>query len=398
MGKENAWMIWIYKTVVRVKSSLGWGTFSAFGNKVDYPNINSIETNDETIIAWSENQGQYAKYVKRAGSFRQTQPLSSNGTYVQLSNGSDLGNLKAIVFNIEDQPLYNLVRTTDDFTQEFGASGALGKETYVFDLSYGRSGVVEKNDVEFVFNVGDIFLNGETVNFIERADTLPVTNIAMLNSIVKTENMQLSSSSELLFSNYYYVARPELADSVLSDDFTVTFKSELVKSSTDEVIGVFDQITYSKYNVEKYDNPNYIIDCNGIEPGEYYFRLITEVNGESNPSLTNIEKDNITLDKANYKIVGFTGSTLPEEYALSQNYPNPFNPSTTIKYQLPTSSNVTIKIYDILGREVTTLVDEFKTEGRYEVNFIASSLESGVYLYRLEAKDFIDVKKLILLK
>lgn len=77
MGKENAWMIWIYKTVVRVKSSLGWGTFSAFGNKVDYPNINSIETNDETIIAWSENQGQYAKYVKRAGS------LQANTTFKQ---------------------------------------------------------------------------------------------------------------------------------------------------------------------------------------------------------------------------------------------------------------------------------------------------------------------------
>jgi Secretion system C-terminal sorting domain len=397
MGKETDGMIWIHKTVVRVKSSLGWGTFSAFGNKVDYPNINSIETNDETIIAWTENQGQYAKYVKRAGSFRQTQPLSSNGTYVQLSNGTDLDNLKTIVFNIDDQPLYNLVRTADDFTQEFGGGG-LGKQADVFDLSYGRSGVIEKSDIEFVFNIGDIFLDGETVKFIERADTLPVTNIEELNSFVKTENMQLSSSSELLFSNYYYVVRPELADSVLSDDFTVTFKCELVRSATDEVIGVFDQITYSKYNVEKYDNPNYIVDCNGIETGEYYFRLITEVTGESNPSLTNIEKDNITLEKANYKNVGFRGTTLPMEYALAQNYPNPFNPSTTIRYQIPQDGFVTLKVYDILGSEVAILVNEEKTSGRYEVNFNASSLASGVYIYRLTSGNFTASKKLLLLK
>jgi len=94
----------------------------------------------------------------------------------------------------------------------------------------------------------------------------------------------------------------------------------------------------------------------------------------------------------------FNGETLPVIYKLSQNYPNPFNPSTTIKFQLPSSGIVSLKIYDILGREITTLVDEFKTEGRYEVIFNASSLASGVYLYRLNVNDYVDVKKMILLK
>lgn len=94
----------------------------------------------------------------------------------------------------------------------------------------------------------------------------------------------------------------------------------------------------------------------------------------------------------------FNGESLPEVYELSQNYPNPFNPTTTIKFQLPSSGVVTLKIYDILGREVTTLVDEFKTEGTYEANFNALSLASGVYLYRINVNDYVDVKKMMLLK
>jgi tetratricopeptide (TPR) repeat protein len=93
---------------------------------------------------------------------------------------------------------------------------------------------------------------------------------------------------------------------------------------------------------------------------------------------------------------------LPTEYTLYQNYPNPFNPATTINYDLPKSGYVKLKIYDILGREVRTLVNTQQEAGRYKVNFSAiggaSSLASGVYLCRLESGDFISVKKMILLK
>ena len=88
----------------------------------------------------------------------------------------------------------------------------------------------------------------------------------------------------------------------------------------------------------------------------------------------------------------------PEEYTLSQNYPNPFNPITKIKYTLPTSGLATLKVYDILGREVATLVDEVTNSGIYFVDFDGSGFSSGVYFYRIEAGDFIDVKKMILIK
>jgi hypothetical protein len=91
---------------------------------------------------------------------------------------------------------------------------------------------------------------------------------------------------------------------------------------------------------------------------------------------------------------------LPTEFALLQNYPNPFNPSTVISYQLPVSSKVTIKVYDILGNEVATLVNEEKPAGVYNVEFgsKSSELSSGIYFYKLTAGDYVATKKMILIK
>ena len=89
---------------------------------------------------------------------------------------------------------------------------------------------------------------------------------------------------------------------------------------------------------------------------------------------------------------------IPTELTLYQNYPNPFNPSTTIKYQLPASSKVTFKIYDVQGNEVITLLNEEKEAGTYEVMFDAINYSSGVYFYRLQAGSFVETKKMVLMK
>lgn len=90
--------------------------------------------------------------------------------------------------------------------------------------------------------------------------------------------------------------------------------------------------------------------------------------------------------------------SLPSDYMLSQNFPNPFNPSTTIRYHLPEHLLVTIKIFNILGLEVVTLVNEEKPAGRYDVEFDASNLSSGIYFYRLQAGNFVVTKKMIFLR
>ena len=83
---------------------------------------------------------------------------------------------------------------------------------------------------------------------------------------------------------------------------------------------------------------------------------------------------------------------LPTVFSLEQNYPNPFNPTTTIKYQIPELSFVTLKVYDVLGNEIATLVNEEKTAGNYEVDFDATILTSGIYFYRLQSASFIETK------
>jgi hypothetical protein len=99
-------------------------------------------------------------------------------------------------------------------------------------------------------------------------------------------------------------------------------------------------------------------------------------------------------------------SEMPSEFKLLQNYPNPFNPSTNINYQLPADKYVSLKVFDILGREVATLVNEFKKTGSYSVEWNGNNLPSGVYFYRLVAssneplqtKSYTETKKMILMK
>ncbi|MEE9429587.1 MAG: NosD domain-containing protein, partial [Melioribacteraceae bacterium] len=91
-------------------------------------------------------------------------------------------------------------------------------------------------------------------------------------------------------------------------------------------------------------------------------------------------------------------SELPNEFVLAQNYPNPFNPTTKIRFSLPETSDVKLKVYNIIGEQVTTLVNNSMDAGVHEVNFDASSLSSGVYIYRIVAGNFSDVKKMILLQ
>ena len=88
----------------------------------------------------------------------------------------------------------------------------------------------------------------------------------------------------------------------------------------------------------------------------------------------------------------------PNKFVLEQNYPNPFNPTTIIKYQLPKSSYVTLKLFDLVGREISVLVDGLKEAGLHEVSLDGSRMASGVYFYSMKAGEFNSVKKLLLLR
>ncbi|MDZ7625231.1 MAG: T9SS type A sorting domain-containing protein [Ignavibacteriaceae bacterium] len=119
------------------------------------------------------------------------------------------------------------------------------------------------------------------------------------------------------------------------------------------------------------------------------------VDNDLQPGIYNYRLNQIDFDGTQEVVGELTiNISLPEQFTLEQNYPNPFNPSTTIRYSIPSSEFVTLKVYDVLGNEVATLVNEEKPAGSYEMNFNAAGLSSGIYFYALQAGSYTQTGKI----
>ena len=402
-----SWIVWntSVETQKRIATSRGtnWGTFQISGLEVNFVNNNSATSAvEKTVIVWSEGTvNPVSKWMKRTSTtYSNPATLSNSGIQSQVCSGTDYQYMSAMVFNNIAIPYYFLQSTTDfsvnDDEEDGGSFNKITDSDTI--VTFGRSGVVDINGIEFAFNIGDILVADSIVKFIEVPDTLVYSSFDELNAQTRTGNFILSPGTEFYFTNIYYTVEKSDPDSALTDTDVVNFKAELVNALTHQVEGTFDNITYNKINLAKYASIDYQVDGSGITAGEYYLRLATNVTGNAGYSLGNIINDNTTIAKKKYFQINFKGNGIPITYALEQNYPNPFNPTTTIRYQIPKDGMVTLKVYDILGAEVTTLVNEEKVAGKYEVNFNAGNFASGVYIYRMSINDYVNVKKMILVK
>ena len=126
-----------------------------------------------------------------------------------------------------------------------------------------------------------------------------------------------------------------------------------------------------------------------IEAGQIYIYRVQAYKSSVGSEYSNEVSLNLT---------GVKKEAIPREYSLSQNYPNPFNPTTTINYQLPISSYLTLKVYNLLGQDIATIFEGVQSAGNYSVTFDASGLTGGIYFYQLKAGSFVENKKFILLK
>jgi len=177
----------------------------------------------------------------------------------------------------------------------------------------------------------------------------------------------------------------------VSELSTDTLIIEGWNGSSKEYTGTFSNITTWQILALNYDNIN---------------KAVIKLEPSGNGGLTDFNFDNFLLDLST--VLEDSTILIPKSYNLSQNYPNPFNPSTVINYQLPQAGKVTIKIYDIIGNEVSTLVDGNKAAGSYSVTFSANggsasgenagSLSSGIYIYKMIAGGFVSSKKMMLIK
>jgi len=233
---------------------------------------------------------------------------------------------------------------------------------------------VQPNGTEVFYYISAVAISGRTI-------TKPLTAPEgyyhfKVSNIVPVELLSFAASS--------------IENTVTLNWSTVTetnnsgFEIQRLKDSKIEKLKVWEKIGFIRGNGTTTEPKSYSFVDKDITAGKYQYRL-KQIDFNGSFEYSNVIS--VELD-------------LPTKFTLEQNYPNPFNPSTIISYQLPKAGNVTLKVFDFLGREVAVLVDEEKAAGSYNVEFGVKSLElsSGIYFYQLKVGDYLETKKMLLIK
>ena len=381
----------------RYRNYGSWSSSSVYGNgtvqNFSINNAGYVSYQDVLGLGWSEQVSSgvpvYNNKAVKVGSSSTINTLSTSGKDIQINNSTGYSSMYVNSFKSSSLPYYFTL------SQPFIS---LGKEADI-SIFNGREGVVGKNDAQLFFALGDISVDGQNIDFIQIPDTIIINTIDKVNDYLESESFSVKDNTQLTYVVQYGMSDSLLCASKLDNDDQISFKVELIDNQTNEILETLDEITYSKNNVAQYNNLGYQVNLSGLGERTVKLKLGINTSGEFGYSLSNRLSDQNLLAKDNYQDKDINSDlSNVTEYALEQNYPNPFNPRTTIKYQLPQDGLVTLKIYDVLGSEIATLVNEQKAAGKYEVNFDASSLSSGVYIYKIQAGNFINSKKMILIK
>jgi hypothetical protein len=215
-----------------------------------------------------------------------------------------------------------------------------------------------------------------------------IENVNRVTTAGPINIVDLDISYDSTFNRY------EVKPNIKNDGLSLTLENLYINMSSDDttITSISGSLFLSTIDPQEViTHPgNYIVYVDSNFTGEFRFIFNIKINGwsywlDSYPdSVSNINFEDVI--------------ELPVSYKLFQNYPNPFNPATTIKYDIPKESYTIIKLYDILGNEISTLVEEVKPAGSYEIEFNVKVLSSGVYFYRLHAGDFIETKKMVFLR
>jgi hypothetical protein len=261
------------------------------------------------------------------------------------------------------------------------------------------NGLVVTNNTKYSLALGCVLVNGQQIYFNEDLPDM-IGSAQEYNNLMRTKNFYLNNNDTLIIGrSTFYGYRDDIPFIPLS------YVINLVSMKDNSIINLISGTINSTdiMNTELLDG--YVID--NIESDSFYVEIrVDEFQTYDSYNITRITGGFPTQnggDKPVSRYVNFANKhavpNIPKEFALHQNYPNPFNPVTKIKYDIPKNTNVTIKVYDIIGREVTTLINnEFKNAGWYQIDWNASNYASGIYFYRIQAADYTSVKKMVLIK
>jgi hypothetical protein len=300
-----------------------------------------------------------------------------------------------IIFTVTVQPQQQKVLV-------FDPNGVSGSFQYFFTQLSNDSVFVADTIDEYIHNFDALFLFIEYPYVLSQYEGNDLIDYLILNKpIYFTTNLYWQEIDSTTFWNYigiewYAETLSEVhVDSVLGVDTAFT-KGEVIDTSFIspgaphiggsvrpilDGIEQFGHVGLHSTFIPMDESLNVIIDLYNLIHHPEFLQKVIEQFGLKDPLIINNEIFSRT-----------------KEYRLTQNYPNPFNPTTKIKFTIPERSFVTLKIYDVLGNEIATLVNEEKLVGSYEIEFNATNLPSGIYFYRLQAGNFVVAKKMVVLK
>jgi len=290
---------------------------------------------------------------------------------------------------------------------------SVGRQLFVItnapsDGYSNMDGTIEKENILYTLTLGPIIASNTTQGFEDDAPPQTVQNAVEFNETMVSAPFTLSNNDTLILG-----AHGKYLPSFGQAMEPMKYHVNLVDSATNQI---HSELFSDTINVEDSVGIEFLrgFVINNISggTGRFYVQLLVDTAdaGDGDYMMAGVYSDN-TLPGGdapiNYRTkVFFKNSSnslkhdnqIPKSYDLSQNYPNPFNPVTKINYALPKQGFVTLKIYDITGREVKVLVNEFRQAGYYTVDFNGSNLASGVYFYRIQSNDFIHTKRMVLIK
>jgi len=377
------------------------------------------------FAVWSQLNG--GTWTNRSILFQNFSPISSTiqslstaGKFVQSVNSvtADVSNMYASSFYPFTFPYY------------FATSAQLGPingppwvqlNKGASDIALGRGCIISGEDASFGYSFEGLNVDGSNIGFVDAPDSLNYGKIDILNGVFISNPFLLKDDSKLVFTERSGFEDSASAARVLGKKGYIACRIDLIDNGTGKVIGSIKDVTLNSSNIQTVQRPSYSLNTKGLADRTVKIKVTIGTNlvepiaddslralsassnhhrGSVQPKIMLTKRftggnEISSLEKTSLTVLELD---LPKTYDLSQNYPNPFNPTTTINYQIPQNGRVSIKIYDVLGREVRMLVDEDKPTGRYSVSFNASHLSSGVYFYSIRSGDYRAIKKMVLIK
>jgi hypothetical protein len=376
-------------------TNLNTGTIYYYGISVSSTSINVSNDNSCCYVAWNDLYSNANQLVNTANPGALAN-LNTKGPDIQMSNGPSHNTMYVSSYYRSSSPYYWL-------TSFRLAAAGLGKGNPVAVAS-GRGCTINNGDANFLYTFGDLNVDGQNVEFVDVPDSIKFTSIDSINSFLLTQPFNLSKTSKVVFTEMSGFADSSVSISVLGKRAFVGYRVELINDGTNKVMGTLKNVSLTASNLHSTGMTCYSLDTRKIKNGTYRIKITVNTNQDS-AKFSLVEQralENLATG-ASAQSLALQSIDVITDYALGQNYPNPFNPSTMINYQLPADGHVTLKVYDVLGREVETLVNENQQVGRYSVNFDGSRLASGVYFYRLNVvptngKTYESVKKMLMIK